>query len=398
MKSNIIKNQTLIEKVMAIEPWLIDIRRDFHRHPELGMAEFWTSGKIAEALTTLGIPHRCNVANTGIVGLIKGGKPGKTVALRADMDGLPIPEATGLPYSSLIAGHMHACGHDAHLAILLGAARVLNSFKTELPGNIKLFFQPAEETVGGAKPMIEAGCMENPHVDYVLGLHVTPYAEVGQILIRSGKICAASDGLAITIRGKSAHAAYPEEGTDAIVIAAQVVTALQSIISRNLSPLDSAVITLGIINGGHKENIIADEVLLGGTIRTLDPISRIKIREKIQSLVAGVAAGLGGEGTVEYKEGYPPVINDERLVKLIETNAAALLGKENVLFKEHPSMGVEDFAHYCQAAPSAFYYLGCGNQALGITAPGHSSQFQIDEACLKTGVMLQVVNALSLLK
>lgn len=394
---NIFPNQTLQEKVNAIEPWLIDIRREFHRYPELGMAERQTSGKIVAFLEEMGIPYCNGIANTGIVGLIRGGKPGKTVALRADMDALPISEATGLPYSSLIAGQMHACGHDAHMAILLGTARVLNSFKTELPGNIKLFFQPAEETEGGAKPMIEAGCMENPHVNYVLGLHVTPYAEVGQILIRSGKICAASDGLAITIRGKSAHAAYPEEGTDAIVIAAQVVTALQSIISRNLSPLDSGVITLGMINGGHKENIIADEVRLSGTIRTLDPITRIKIKEKIQSLVLSITAGLGGEGTVKFKEGYPPVINDECLVKIIQTNASFLLGKENVLFKEHPSMGVEDFAYFCQAAPGAFYYLGCGNQAQGITAPGHSSQFQIDEACLKTGVLLQVVNTLSLL-
>ncbi len=395
---NTIQNQTLIDKVMAIEPWLIDIRREFHRHPELGMAEHWTSGKIAEILKELGIPHRGKIASTGIVGIIEGSKSGKTVALRADMDALPILEDTGLEYSSLNNGRMHACGHDAHITILLGAARILNSFKTELTGNIKLFFQPAEETIGGAKPMIEAGCMEDPHVDYVLGLHVTPYAEAGQIMIRSGKICAASDGLIINIEGKAAHAAYPEEGTDAIAIAAQVIVSLQTIISRNLSPLDAGVISLGMINGGSKENIIADRVRLSGTIRTLDPEIRAMVKERIRSLVSGVTAGLGGSGSVEFEEGYPPVINDDQLVKLIETNATALLGGKNVLFKERPSMGVEDFAYFCQAAPGAFYYLGCGNQERGIAAPGHSSKFQIDEACLKTGVLLQVVNALSLLR
>lgn len=395
---NNIQNQTLLAKVMAIEPWLIDIRREFHRHPELGMAEHWTSGKISALLEEMGIPQRTGVANTGIVGIIKGGQTGKTVALRADMDALPISEDTGLPYSSLNDGQMHACGHDAHLAILLGAARILNSLKTELTGNLKLFFQPAEETVGGAKPMIEAGCMEDPHVDNVLGLHVTPYAAAGEIMIRPGKICAASDGLIISIQGRSAHAAYPEEGTDAIAIAAQVVTALQTIISRNLSPLDSGVITLGMIHGGHQENIIADRVRLSGTIRTLDPDTRRKVKERIQTLVSGIVAGLGGESIVEFEEGYPPVINDEHLIEMIETNATALLGKEKVLFKERPSMGVEDFAYFCQAAPSAFYYLGCGNPERGITAPGHSSKFQINEACLKTGVLLQVVNTLSLLK
>lgn len=398
MKINAILNQTLIEKVMAIEPWLIAVRREFHRHPELGLAEHWTAGKIAALLEEMGIPHRTGIAETGIVGIIAGGKSGKTVALRADMDALPIREETGLSYASINEGRMHACGHDAHLAILLGAARILNSLKTELSGNIKLFFQPAEETVGGAKPMIEAGCMENPNVDHALGLHVTPYAETGQILVRPGKICASSDSLTITVRGKSAHGAYPEAGIDAIVIAAQVITGLQTIVSRKLSPLDSGVITIGTIQGGLKENIIADQVRLGGTIRTLDQETRAKIQRQIRELVSGIAAGLGGEGLVQFEAGYPPVINDEQIVKVIQSNAAILLGKENVLYKEYPSMGVEDFAYFCQAAPSAFYYLGCGNRSLGITAPGHSSQFQIDEACLKIGVLLQVVNALSLLK
>lgn len=397
ISTNFLKNQALLEQITEIEPWLIEIRREFHRHPELGMAEHRTSKKISELLEEMEIPHRTGIANTGIVGIIESGKPGKTIGLRADMDALPIREETGLSYASTIPGQMHACGHDAHMAILLGAARILNSLKTELTGNIKLFFQPAEETEGGAKPMIEAGFMENPKVEHVLGLHVTPYAEAGQIMIRPGKICAASDDLKITIRGKSAHGAYPEEGTDAIVITAQVITALQTIVSRNLSPLEAGVITIGTINGGLKENIIADEVRLGGTIRTLDQETRISIQKQIRNIVSGVASSMGGEGLVEFKASYPPVINDKQVVKIIENNAIALLGKENVIYKEHPSMGVEDFSYFCQAAPSAFYYLGCANRGQGIVAPGHSPKFQIDEACLKTGVLLQVVNSLSLL-
>lgn len=395
--TNDMQDQTLLKRVMDIESWLIEIRRDFHRHPELGMAEFRTSQKIAELLDEMKIPYRTGVANTGIVGIIEGGKPGKTIALRADMDALPIPEETGLSYASVIKGKMHACGHDAHMTVQLGAARILNSMRSELSGNIKLFFQPAEETDGGAKPMIDAGCMEDPHVDYVLGLHVTPYAEAGQIMFRPGKICASSDGFTITIRGKSAHGAYPEEGTDAIVIAAQVITSLQTIVSRNLSPMEAGVVTIGTVNGGFKENIIADQVLLGGTIRTLDPETRTNIQMRLQNIVSTVASGLGGEGLVEFEAGYPPVINNDEVVKVVETNAISLLGKENVIFKEHPSMGVEDFSYFCQAAPGAFYYLGCGNKTQGINAPGHNSKFQIDENCLKTGVLLQVVNALSLL-
>jgi amidohydrolase len=395
--NNYIQKQALLDQITEIEPWLIEIRREFHRHPELGMSEHRTSKKISELLTKMEIPHRTGIANTGIVGIIEGGKPGKTIGLRADMDALPIREETGLSYASTIPGQMHACGHDAHMAVLLGATRILNSLKTKLAGNIKLFFQPAEETVGGAKPMIEAGCLENPKVEHVLGLHVTPYAEAGQIIIRPGKTCAASDDLKITIRGRSAHGAYPEEGTDAIVIAAQAITALQTIVSRSLSPLETGVITIGTINGGLKENIIADEVRLGGTIRTLDQETRTSIQKQIQNIISGIASSMGGEGLVEFKTGYPPVINDPQVVKIIENNAIAFLGKENVIFKEHPSMGVEDFAYFGQTVPSVLYYLGCANRNQSIVAPGHSSKFQIDEACLKTGALLQVVNTLSLL-
>ncbi len=389
-----------VDKIMLlvneIEPWLIEIRREFHRHPELGMEEFWTSQRISQLLAGMEIPHH-QVASTGIVGLIRGANPGKTVALRADMDALPIEEDTGLSYSSLNHGKMHACGHDAHLAILLGAVKILSAMKEQLAGNIKLFFQPAEETDGGAQLMIAEGCMKDPQVDYVLGLHVSPYAETGQIMIRYGTVSAASDAVKIMIRGKSAHAAYPEEGNDAIVMAAQVIIGIQTIISRNVSPLDAGVITLGKINGGIKENIIADKVVLSGTMRTLNPQTRNYMKTRIQEVATGICQGMGGDCTVEFQEGYPPVINHDQVLKIIETNALKLLGKTNLLYKEQPSMGVEDFSFFSHHAPSGFYYLGCGNKAQDIAAPGHSPKFQIDERCLKTGVLLQVVNTLALL-
>ncbi len=389
--------ETIRRRINEIEDWLIETRREFHKYPELGMEEYRTSQTISELLNQIQIPHY-RIAGTGIVGIIRCARPGKTVALRADMDALPIREDTGLEYSSQISGKMHACGHDAHMAILLGAARILYDFKEQFNGNIKLFFQPAEETVGGAKPMIEQGCLEDPHVDYVLGLHVTPSAKAGQIMVRRGTITASSDAVKITVLGKSAHAAYPEEGIDAIVIAAQIITALQTVISRNISPLEAGVITFGKIDGGSQENIVADRVILSGTIRTLDSKSRAFIKDRIRNVAIGICQGMGGDCEIEFEEGYPPVVNDDEVMMVVETNAVKLLEKENLLYKNQPSLGVEDFAFFSNYTPSAFYYLGCGNKALGIDAPGHNPGFQIDEKCLKTGVLMQVMNALALLE
>lgn len=388
----------LRKQVDAITDWLIQTRREFHQHPELGMEEYWTSETIARHLDTLGIPYQSGVAKTGIVGLIAGGKPGKTVALRADMDALPIQEETNLPYASICEGRMHACGHDAHVAILLGVAKILSAIQSDLPGTVKLFFQPAEETDGGAKPMIEAGCMENPAVDFVLGLHVTPYIDTGKIWIKRGKLTASSDTIHITVYGRSSHAAYPEEGIDAIVMAAQVISGLQTIVSRNISPLNSGVLTLGTIQGGFKDNIIADHVRISGTMRTLDPKIRSLMKERIQEVATGICQGMGGQCTVQFEEGYMPIINHDDVVEVIEKNAIALLGRENVLHKEYPSMGVEDFSFFCHKAPGAFFYLGCGNKTEGIVAPGHSPAFRIDENCLKIGVLLQIVHTIALLK
>lgn len=378
--------------------WVLQVRRRLHQHPELGDEEFWTSDTIAEYLDALGIPYQRDVANTGIVGLIEGGRPGKTVALRADMDALPIQEATGLAYASQIEGRMHACGHDAHMAILLGTAKLLQEMRDQIKGRVKLLFQPAEETDGGAERMIKEGCMENPHVDYVLGLHMAEDIQTGQIMIRRGALTASSDLFTITVKGKSAHAAYPHESIDAVVLAAHVVTTLQTIVSRTVAPLDSSALTIGTIHGGTKENIIADQVILTGTVRTLDLATRKTIKEKIAAIAPGVCRSLGGDCTVVFKEGYMPIINHDQVVDVIEMNGRQLLGEGNVIYKEKPSMGVEDFSFFCQHTPGAFYYLGCGNPSLGIGAPAHGPYFQIDESCLKTGVLMQVINTLTLLE
>lgn len=386
------------QQIDEVEAWVVEVYKALHQHPELGKEEYRTSAAISQWLTDLEIPHQNSVAGTGIVGLISGSKPGRTVALRADMDALPIHEETGLDYASLHDGRMHACGHDAHMAIQLGAAKVLQGMSDKLQGNIKLLFQPDEETDGGAQPMIEAGCMEDPHVDYVLGLHVAAEIPVGQIMYRHGYMTASSDSFTITVRGRSAHAAYPDEGLDAIVMAGHLIVALQSVVSRIISPLDAGVITMGTIQGGTKENIIADRVEIHGTIRTLDPAVRAVMKEKLVSIADGVCRGMGGECEVEFRPGYMPIINHDEVVQVVEENARMLLGEENVLQKEKPSLGVEDFSFFCQKAPGAFYNLGCGNPSLGIDAPAHGPHFRIDERCLKIGVLLQVVNALRLLE
>ncbi|HBC30915.1 MAG TPA: amidohydrolase [Clostridiales bacterium] len=379
---------------------LVEIRRDFHKNPELSQNEFRTQKKIIEYLNSWGIGNYV-CAETGAVGIIKGKNKGKTVGIRGDIDALPINEKNNVPYSSIAPGVMHACGHDAHAAIVLGIAKIMKELadtEDSINGNVKLFFQPAEETIGGADRMIQEGCMENPKVDYVLGLHVQPYLNTGKVELKYGKLNAATDSINIVLKGKAAHGAYPDKGIDAIVMAGNVITALQSIVSRNTSPINSVVISLGKISGGVKDNIIADEVKITGTLRTLDDETRQYTKDRISNIVNNVAAAFGGEGITTFYEGYKSLINDNEVVALIKENAEKLLGKENVEFKDFPSLGAEDFSYFIDAAKGAFFHLGCGNYVKGITAPIHTEYFDIDEECLKVGVKLQVENIITLLK
>ncbi|MCP5452934.1 MAG: amidohydrolase [Spirochaetaceae bacterium] len=379
-----------------IRPWLVETRRTLHRRPELGLEEERTADFIEARLEEMGVERERR--GTAVVGIVRGARPGRTVALRADIDALPIREETGAEYASEVDGVMHACGHDAHTTILLGAARWFAERRSELAGNVKLLFQPAEETVGGAATMIAEGCLEDPRVDYVLGLHVMPYLPVGRVETRKGALNGSSTDLRVVVRGLGCHAAYPERGVDAVMIAAQVVTALHTLVSRSVSPLESAVLTIGAIQGGTASNVVADEVTMRATLRTASDEVRDLLVDKARAIVEGVPAALGGSGSLGVAYGYAALVNDPDVVDVVAAAAEDILCPGNLEWKERPSMGVEDFSFFCKERPGAFYHLGCGNAGRGISAPLHSSTFDIDEDCLPLGVAMQVSCALRLLE
>ena len=374
--------------VEAQKNWMVDIRRRLHRIPERGFAEVKTQQVIMETLDALGIPY--TTERTWVVGVIEGALPGQVVALRADMDALPLEEPEGLPFRSEHPGMMHACGHDAHMTMVLGAAKVLMGMRDRLPGTVKLLFQPAEETDGGAEPMVQRGVMENPHVDRVYGLHVQPYLPVGVIETRAGTLNASTDDVELTIHGRSSHGAYPESGADAIVCAAQVITSLQTLVSRNVSPLASAVLSLGMISGGTAGNIMCDRGSLGGTLRTANGEIRAMMKRRIAEVASGVAAAMGCTAEVCITSGYAALVNDEAEAGRVMRVGARLLGEKNVVRKAAPSMGGEDFSFFCERVPGAFFHLGCVKKE-DMPAPLlHSRDFHLDEDCLTVGAMMHV--------
>lgn len=379
------------DSVQAITDEMIAIRRELHRHPELGTQEHETHARICALLDKWGIEHR-DIADTGVLGIIRGGKPGNVVGIRADIDALPLQEDKTRSYCSLNDGVMHACGHDVHTTVLLGVAKLCSEMGSELPGTVKLFFQPAEETVGGGERMVQQGACEDPKVDYSIGLHVQPYMDAGFVELRYGQLNAACDTVTITVRGKAGHGAYPERGNDAIVAAAGVITALQTFVSRSISPLNSAVLTVGTIHGGVRSNIVADEVTMTATLRTLDPETRSFAARRITEIAQGVAQGYGCQAEVEVELGYSALINTDAVVDVIRENAVRLLGEDHVLMKQYPSLGGEDFQYFSDASTrgGAFYHLGCGNREKGITAALHNQQFDVDERCIPVGIELQL--------
>ncbi|CUN63019.1 M20 family metallopeptidase [Clostridium paraputrificum] len=381
---------TFLEEANRIKDELITIRRDLHEHPELGFEEKRTSEKIKEFLTKEGIPY-VEVAKTGVCGIIKGEKEdnNRVIGLRADMDALPIQDKKVCSYSSKVPGKMHACGHDAHTTILLGVARILNKNKRLFGGCVKLFFEPAEETVGGAPFMIKEGVLENPRVDAIVGLHVTEDLDYGKIRIKSGVVNAASNPYKIKIKGRGGHGAAPHTTIDPIVIASNVVMALQTIVSREIAPVNPSVITVGSINGGTAQNVIPEEVEITGIIRTLTKEDREYVVRRFKELVTGICRGMRGECDIYIEEGYPCLYNNATMVERVKYVGKELLGVENVVEQKHPSMGVESFAFFAMERTSAFYYLGTGNRTKGTDKAAHSNLFDIDEDAIPLGVAMQ---------
>ena len=369
-----------------LAPELVKIRRHIHMHPELSYQEYETMEYVSKILSENGIWNQKGVAKTGVVALIEGENPGKVVAIRADMDALPIEEQNDVPYKSLNPGVMHACGHDSHTAIALGAAITLNHFKKYIKGTVKFIFQPGEEkNPGGASLMIKAGALENPKVDMIFGLHSDPRYRAGEIGYRYGAMMAEPDEIRIKIIGKSGHGAAPHLTIDPIVIASEVIMGLQKIASRMVDPHEKIVVTIGKIEGGHTTNVIPDEVNMLGTVRTLNPELTPKIPGMMEQIIKGITSAYGAKYEFTYDFGYPVLMNDDQANDILVEAGKEFLGSENVKEVPEPSMGGEDFSFYLQKVKGAFYRLGTGNPEKGITAYWHNSHYNIDEDALPVG-------------
>lgn len=343
---------------------MINLRETIHMYPEDGFSEFTTSKIIIEELEKLGIKVQKNVAKTGVVGLIEGKYQGKTVLLRADMDALKIQEQADVEYKSKIDGMMHACGHDGHVAGLLGAAMILNELKDNLHGNVKLVFQPAEERDGGALPMIEEGVLENPKVDAAFAAHLWGYLNEGEVHLKEGAMMASPDIFNIKVIGKGGHGAVPQESIDPIVITCQIVNSLQTIVSRKINPLDPVVITCGRIQGGDCHNVIPNEVELEGTIRTFNEETRNWVPKVMEDLIRGITTSQGAAYEFKYEPKYPALINDKYMTSFAKESLKKVVGEENVFDLKEPNMGGEDFAYFAQKVPSAFIFVGIANNKI----------------------------------
>jgi amidohydrolase len=367
-------------------PEFIEVRHHLHAHPELSYQEFETSRLVQEQLRSFGIDYEIK-AETGVVGLIKGRNADKRiVALRADMDALPITEENNVPYKSKINGVMHACGHDVHTSCLLGAAKILNELKNDWEGTVKLIFQPGEEkNPGGASLLIKEGVLENPKPSAIFGLHVHPGLTTGKMSFREGKVMASADELYITIKGKGGHAASPHLCIDPILIASHLIISLQQIISRNNNPHNPSVLSITAINGGTTTNVIPDEVKLKGTFRAMDEEWRFKAHELIRKMATDLVSSMGGKIELLIDVGYPSVYNNEALNELAIRKASEFIGKNNVEETEK-RMGAEDFGYYSQLIPGCFFRLGVMNKEKGITSGVHTPTFNIDESAIETGI------------
>ena len=370
---------------------VVETRRDIHKYPELGYRETRTAALVADRLRTLGFDEvRTSVGRTGVVGILKGGRPGKVVAVRADMDALPIPELIDVPYKSTVEGVKHACGHDAHVAMALGVADVLSRLRAQLPGTLLMLFQPAEEGDPdggrtGALRMLDEGLFANPRPSAIFGMHVMPTIEAGTIGLNIGPAMASADRFTLTVVGQKTHGAYPHTGIDPVPIAAQIVMALQTIPSRQINAQQATVVSVGEIKGGNRYNIIADRVELSGTVRTLSKDGPATVRAKMDAIAKGITGAHGATYTLNYVEGTTVTFNEPALARQTRAALSAVAGESKVI-EPPPQMGAEDFSYYQREIPGVFYFLGVRNDAKKITAMLHTEYFDLDEDTLQLGV------------
>jgi hippurate hydrolase len=372
----------VINRIADFHADMADWRQDLHRHPELSLQEVRTSGVVQEKLRAFGVDELITgLARTGVVGVIRGRGPGRAIGLRADMDALPIHEETGAPYASAIPGVMHACGHDGHTAMLLGAARYLAETRN-FDGTVYVIFQPAEENLAGGEIMVKEGLFERCPMDMVFGLHNWPAAPVGTFLWRKGPMMAAVVNIEIDVTGKGAHAAHPDRGIDPIVVSAQIINALQTIVSRNIEPVDCGVVTIGHISGGHIHNVIPESVRMLGTARWFDPAVGVQLEARVRQLATGIAESFGARAEVVFDSAYPAVINDPEATDLTIRAAVAVAGEARVGTLEKPTMGGEDFAFMLNAKQGSYIMLGTGR---GNDAMPHHPKYDFNDDVLALG-------------
>tara|TARA_B100000315_G_C14595281_1_gene598647 strand:- start:9676 stop:10854 length:1179 start_codon:yes stop_codon:yes gene_type:complete len=376
-------------EINTIKDEIINLRRHIHQHPELGYEEHNTAKLISDRLFDYGIEVSTGIGKTGVVGLLHGNDDGHCIGLRADMDALPIQETGDLPFKSVNDSVMHACGHDGHVAMLLGAAKVLSEKKDQLKGSVKFIFQPAEEGGFGARAMIEDAVLENPTVDEMYGIHLWNYQPFGTIGVQAGPVLAAADIFSITITGKGGHGAAPHTSVDAIVVASQLINALQTIVSRNINPLESGVVSIGKINGGHNFNIIADKVILRGTARAYSEEIRQMIKNRMEEIISGISSTFGAKIQLDYQDGYPATINSEIESEKVKESAMKIL--PDGVQKPYLSMGGEDFAYYLQKVRGCFFFVGSSPDEVPLfSVPHHCSHYNINEDALLIGASVFV--------
>ena len=381
----------LLDMVDSVFDEAVAFRRQLHMHPELSEQETNTARLIALELQDLGIPYESGVAGNGISAVIYGKDRTRGIGIRADMDALPITEMVEIPFKSQNIGIMHACGHDIHTSILLGTAKILTRLQDRLPGSVRLLFQPSEETIGGARQMIQAGCLENPKITSILGLHVDTRIDVGSVEFIPGAMNAACCEFQVRVLGKSCHGAHPTDGIDALLPACTMITSLQSILTRRMDPTDSVLITVGKFNSGVKENVISGEAVFSGTIRSLDMDAMSGIKTYLAELCRSTAAAFGASCEIEFSaNGYPTLENDDQLLEWVMASSKEILGADHVKLTKKPSLGADDFSFFCHESRGLYYNIGCRRPGETDAYPIHSDRFDPDEECIRTGILTQV--------